>query len=365
MIPQLDLQRQHAALREELLGAAARVLGSSRFVLGEEGRALEAEVAQLCGTRHAIGVGSGTDALRLALAALEIGPGDEVVTTAFSFIASASTILMAGATPVFADIEADTFAIDPAQVERLLGPRTRAVVPVHLYGHPAALDRLTALARGRGLAVIEDAAQALGATYAGRPVGSWGDLACLSFYPTKNLGACGDAGMVLTSRDDLALRLRELRDHGSAERYRHVRLGFCSRLDELQAALLRVKLRRLPAWTEARRRIAERYRELLAEAPLVLPVERPPARHVYHQFTVRSSQRDLLAKRLAEAGVGTAVHYPLPIPGQPLFERGSRGAADWPRAWQAAREVLSLPCFPELADAEVEAVGRAVRRALE
>jgi len=219
VIPQQDLQRQHAALREELLGAAARVFGSSRFVLGEEGRALEAEVAQLCGTRHAIGVGSGTDALRLALAALEIGPGDEVVTTAFSFIASASTILMAGATPVFADIEADTFAIDPAEVERLLGPRTRAVVPVHLYGHPAALDRLTALARGRGLAVIEDAAQAIGATYAGRPVGSWGDLACLSFYPTKNLGACGDAGMILTSRDDLALRLRELRDHGSAERY--------------------------------------------------------------------------------------------------------------------------------------------------
>jgi dTDP-4-amino-4,6-dideoxygalactose transaminase len=171
--------------------------------------------------------------------------------------------------------------------------------------------------------------------------------------------------MVLTSRDDLALHLRELRDHGSAERYRHVRLGFCSRLDELQAALLRVKLRRLPAWTEARRRIAERYRELLADAPLGLPVERPPARHVYHQFTVRASQRDALAKRLAEAGVGTAVHYPLPIPGQPLFERGPGGAADWPRAWQAAREVLSLPCFPELADAEVEAVGRAVRRALE
>ena len=362
MIPQLDLQRQHAALREELLGAAARVLGSSRFVLGEEGRALEAEVAELCGTRHAIGVGSGTDALRLALAALEIGPGDEVVTTAFSFIASASAILMAGATPVFADIEADTFAIDPAEVERLLGPRTRAVVPVHLYGHPAALDRLCALARARGLAVIEDAAQAIGATYAGRPVGSWGDLACLSFYPTKNLGACGDAGMVLTSRDDLALRLRELRDHGSTERYRHVRLGYCSRLDELQAALLRVKLRRLPAWIEARRRIAERYRGLLAQAPLGLPVERPPARHVYHQFTVRASERDLLAKRLAEAGVGTAVHYPLPIPGQPIFEGG---AADWPRAWQAAREVLSLPCFPELADAEVETVGRAVRRALD
>jgi len=364
VIPQIDLTRQHAALREELLAATARVLESSRFVLGQEGRALESEVAALCGTRHAIGVGSGTDALRLALAALEIGPGDEVVTTAFSFIASASTILMAGATPVFADIEADTYAIDAAAVERACSPRTRAVVPVHLYGHPAALDRITALARARGVAVIEDAAQAIGATYAGAPIGSWGDLACLSFYPTKNLGACGDGGMVLTSRDDLAERLRMLRDHGSVERYRHVRLGWCSRLDELQAALLRVKLRRLPAWIEARRRIAERYRALLGGAPLGLPVERPPARHVYHQFTVRATQRDALAKRLADAGVGTAVHYPLPIPGQPLFERDGRRVADWPVAWQAAREVLSLPCFPELADAEIEAVCGAVRRAL-
>jgi UDP-N-acetyl-3-dehydro-alpha-D-glucosamine 3-aminotranferase len=364
MIPQVDLARQHAALREELLAAARGVFESSRFVIGPEGAALEAEVAVLCGARHAVGVGSGTDALRLALAALEIGPGAEVVTTAFSFVASASTILMAGATPVFADIEADTYGLDPDAVERRLTPRTRAVVPVHLYGHPAALDRLSALARARGLALIEDAAQAIGASYAGVPVGAWGDLACLSFYPTKNLGACGDGGMVLTSRDDLAERLRQLRDHGSAGRYRHVRLGYCSRLDELQAALLRVKLRRLPAWTEARRRIAEQYRALLAGLPLGLPVERPPARHVYHQFTLRASQRDALAKRLADQGVGTAVHYPLPLPGQPIFEGYGR-PADTPCAWQASREVLSLPCFPELAQAEIEAVGRAVRRALE
>ncbi len=364
MIPQIDLRRQHAALRHELLEAAARVLDGSRFVLGEEGRALEAEVAALSGARHGIGVGSGTDALRLALAALEIGPGDEVVTTAFSFIASASTILLAGATPVFADIDLETYAIDPAAVERALTPRTRAILPVHLYGHPAPVDRIVALARAHGLAVIEDAAQAIGASYAGRPIGAWSDVTCLSFYPTKNLGACGDGGMLLTSRDDLAERLRMLRDHGATERYRHVRLGWCSRLDELQAALLRVKLRRLPAWTEARRRIADGYRARLADLPLALPVERPPARHVYHQFTVRAAQRDALAKALADLGVGTTTHYPLPIPGQPLFERTGAGRGPWPAAAQAAREVLSLPCFPELTDAEVETVSRAVRQAL-
>ncbi len=357
--------RQHAALREELLEAAARVLDSGRFVLGAEGRALEAEVAVLCGARHGVGVGSGTDALRLALAALEIGPGDEVITSAFSFIASASAILMAGATPVFADIDPETYTIDPAAIERALTLRTRAIIPVHLYGHPAAMDQIGELARARKLAVVEDAAQAIGATFAGRPVGSWGDVGCLSFYPTKNLGACGDAGMLVTDREDLAERLRMLRDHGAAGRYRHVRLGWCSRLDEMQAAMLRVKLQRLPAWTEARRRIADRYRSLLAGLPLVPPVERHPARHVYHQFTVRADERDALAKALADRGVGTATHYPLPIPGQPLFERAGRRPGEWPAAWRAAREVLSLPCFPELTDAEIEAVGRAVREALD
>jgi dTDP-4-amino-4,6-dideoxygalactose transaminase len=363
MIPPLDLRRQHAALRGELLAAVARVLDSSRFVLGDEGRALEAEVAALCGARHGVGVASGTDALRLALAALEVGPGDEVVTSAFSFVASASTVVMAGATPVFADIDLATYALDPAAVERALTPRTKAVIAVHLYGHPAPMDRIVALGGARGIAVIEDAAQAIGAAYAGTPVGAWGDVACLSFYPTKNLGACGDGGMLVTTRDDLAERLRLLRDHGARERYRHERLGWCSRLDEMQAALLRVKLGRLAEWTAARRRIAARYHTLLAGLPLALPVERPPARHVYHQFAIRTAERDALAKRLADLGVGTATHYPLPIPGQPLFDGDGR-AADCPRAWQASREVLSLPCFPELTDDEVETVGRAVRQAL-
>ena len=238
MIPQIDLTRQHAALRAELLAAAERVLASSRFILGAEGRALEAEVAALCGVRHGIGVASGTDALHLSLRALDVGPGDEVVTSAFSFVASASAVLHAGARPVFADIDAETFALDPAQVERAITPRTRAVIAVHLYGHPADMDPLVAIARRRGLAVVEDAAQAIGAAYAGRPVGSFGDLTCLSFYPTKNLGACGDAGMVVTDREELAERGRRLRDHGSREKYQHAELGYSSRLDELQAALL-------------------------------------------------------------------------------------------------------------------------------
>jgi dTDP-4-amino-4,6-dideoxygalactose transaminase len=363
-IPQLDLRRQHAVLREELLAAVARVLDSSRFILGDEGRALEAEVAALCGARHGVGVASGTDALRLALAALDIGPGDTVVTSAFSFVASASAIAHTGATPLFADIDPETYALDPASVERVVRPTTRAIIPVHLYGHPAPMDRLLALARARGLHVIEDAAQALGATYAGRPAGGWGDAACLSFYPTKNLGACGDAGMVVTGRDDVAERLRMLRDHGAAERYRHERLGWCSRLDEVQAAILRVKLGRLAEWTEGRRRIADRYRACLAALPLGLPVERPPARHVYHQFTVRTADRDALARRLRDLGVGTAVHYPLPLPGQPVFGVGDGEREACPQAWRASREVLSLPCFPELRDQEVEAVAGAVRRSL-
>jgi dTDP-4-amino-4,6-dideoxygalactose transaminase len=370
VIPFLDLTRQHAALKAELLAAVERVLDSSQFVLGGEGRALEAELAAACGVRHAVGVASGTDALRLALAALHVGPGDEVITPAFSFVASASTIAMAGATPVFVDIDPATHALDPAAVERALTPRTRAIVPVHLYGHPAPMERLAALARSRGVAIVEDAAQAIGATHAGRPIGAWGDAACVSFYPTKNLGACGDAGMVLTDRDDLAERLRRLRHHGDGGRYRHVELGWCSRLDEVQAAILRVKLRRLPAWTEARRRIAARYTAALADLAgrgLGLPVERPPARHVYHLYTVRHPRRDDLARALADAGVGSAVHYPIPVPDQPLFEAVAGAGAErrWPEAWRAAREVLSLPCYPELREAEIDEVVGAVRQACE
>ena len=361
MIPFVDLTRQHAALKGELMRALETVLDGSRFILGDEVRALEAGLAARCGATHGVGVGSGTDALRLALTALDVGPGDEVITPAFSFVASTTTITMTGATPVFVDIEPDTFALDPALVERAITPRTRAIVAVHLYGHPAPLDRLAALASAHRLALVEDAAQAIGATWDGRPIGGWGDAACLSFYPTKNLGACGDGGMVLTRRDDLAERLRRLRHHGDAGRYRHVELGWCTRLDEMQAAVLRVKLARLDAWTDARRRIAARYGTMLGGLPVHLPTERPAARHVYHLYTVRHPERDALAKRLADLGVGTSVHYPLPVPGQPLF--GGGGERQWPEAWRAAREVLSLPCFAEMTDAEISAVGAAVAEA--
>jgi len=363
MIPFLDLARQHAALRAELMDAAGRVLDSARLALGPEGEALEQDLAKHVGVAHAIGVASGTDALRLALAAVGVGPGDEVITTAFSFVASASTIVMAGATPVFVDIDPATFALEAEGVARAITPRTRAIVPVHLYGHAAAIDRIAELGRAHGVAVVEDAAQAIGATYAGRPLGAWGDAACLSFYPTKNLGACGDAGMILTNRSDLAERLRRLRHHGDGGRYRHLELGYSSRLDDLQAALLRVKLGRLEGWTAARRRIAARYHDALAGLPLTLPIEREPARHVYHLYTIRHRQRDALAKTLSQLGVGTAVHYPIAVPGQPMF--GLPAERQWPEATRASREVLSLPCYAELTDDEVNQVARAVRTACE
>ena len=366
-VPQIDLKRQHAALAKELRAAADRVLASAWFIMGPEGRALEAELANASGARHGVGVNSGTDALLLALRALGVKAGDEVITSAFSFVASGTTIALTGATPVFVDIDPVTYNLDPAAVERAITPRTRAIVPVHLYGQPADMAAIGELARARGLAVIADAAQAVGGSFADRPIGAWGDAVCLSFYPTKNLAACGDGGMILTTRDDVAERARRLRDHGSAKRYEHVELGVSSRLDDLQAAFLRVKLRHLGAWTAARRRIAARYRERLAGLPLVLPVERPPAVHVYHQFTVRVAERDAVARGLAELGVGTTVHYPIPIPAQPLFcppGGEARVAAAFPESTRAAREVLSLPCFPELTDGEVDEVAAALRTVL-
>lgn len=325
--------------------------------------ALEAELAALCGVSHGIGVNSGTDALVLALKAVGVRPGDEVITSSFSFVASGSTVLMVGARPVFVDIVPSTYNLDPALVEKAVTPRTRAILAVHLYGQPAAMDAIGEIARARGLAVIEDAAQAVGATYAGRPAGAWSDVACLSFYPTKNLGGCGDGGMVLTSRDDIAQAMRRLRDHGSPRKYEHVELGYSSRLDEMQAALLRVKLRHLQGWNETRRSIAARYRHLLKDAPLVLAEEVAPARHIYHQFTVRTPKRDALVAALAEAGIGTAVHYPIPIPAQPMFAMPDTDRA-FPHATRAAAEVLSLPCFPELHEEEIETVAAAVRAAL-
>jgi dTDP-4-amino-4,6-dideoxygalactose transaminase len=360
-IPQFDLTRQYALLEPEVEAALRRVLQGGRFILGPEGEALEAECARYLGVGHAIGVASGSEALKIVLEALGAGPDTEVVTPAFSFVASATAALQVGARPVFVDVEPATLTLDPDRVAAALTPRTRAIVAVHLYGLPADLGPLRALAEAHGVPLVEDAAQAVGATLGGRPVGGHGRAAAFSFYPTKNLGACGDAGLVTTSDPALAAYVRLARNHGETQKYSHARLGWTGRLDEIQAAILRVKLRRLPEWTRARRTLAERYSAGLAGLPLVLPGERPGATHVFHQYTVRTSRRDALAEHLAAAGIGTACHYPLPIPAQPLFSDLGYDASAFPAAWAASREVLSLPCFPELRPDEIDAVIAAVR----
>ena len=360
-IPQLDLTRQYALIEPEMESAVRRVLRSGRFILGPEGEAFEAECAQYLGVSQAIGVASGSDALKLVLEALGIGPDAEVVTPAFSFVASATAVLQVGARPVFADVEPATLGLDPDRVAAAMTPRTRAILAVHLFGLPADMGPLRALADAQGVALVEDGAQAFGATLGGRHVGGFGRAAAFSFYPTKNLGAYGDAGLVTTTDPGLAADLRLARNHGETQKYSHARLGWTGRLDELQAAILRVKLRHLPAWTKARQALAARYDEGLAGLPLGLPAARPGATHVFHQYTVRTPRRDALAKHLAAAGVGTACHYPLPIPAQPLFTDLGYDATAYPAAWAASREVLSLPCFPELRPDEIDAVIAAVR----
>lgn len=360
-VPLLDLQAQYRGIKAEIDAAVLEVLDSQQFILGPHVTALEEAVARYSGCAHGIGVSSGTDALLACLMAEGIGPGDEVITSAYSFFASAGAVARVGARPVFVDIDPASFNLEPGMLAAALTRRTRAIIPVHLFGQMAPMKDVLSLSEAHGLTVIEDAAQAIGAALHGRAIGGGGDAACLSFYPTKNLGACGDAGMVVTNRADVAERLRRLRHHGDGGRYRHVELGYCSRLDEMQAALLRIKLRRLDGWTVARRRIAARYREALAGLPVRLPVEPAGARHIYHLFTVRHPQRDAFVKALDGLGVGTAVHYPLPVPGQPMF--GGGGEKEFPHAWRAAREVVSLPCFPELTDAEVSEVIAAVKDA--
>jgi dTDP-4-amino-4,6-dideoxygalactose transaminase len=357
-VPFVDLRRQYRAIKSELDAAIAEVLESGRFILGPNVAALEAEMATYCGTAHAVGVGSGTDALRLALQALEIGPGHEVITTPFTFVATAETIAQVGALAVFADIDPLTLTLDPTAVARQITPRTRAIVVVHLYGHPADMTPLMELARAHRLRVIEDAAQAIAAEAGGRRVGSLGHVGCFSFFPTKNLGAYGDGGMVTTDDQALAGRVRMLRQHGSREKYVHELDGWCSRLDELQAAVLRVKLRHLADWTARRRALAQRYRDLLSPLPVRTPAERTGDRAVYHLFTIRSAQRDALRKHLSGRGIDTAVHYPTPLHLQPVFRHQLRGG--FPESERASQEVLSLPLFPEMEAWEHEAVVRAL-----
>lgn len=355
-VPFLDLRRQYRAISPEIDGAIRDVLEGSQFILGPNVAAFEQELAEFCGATHGIGVASGSDALRLALQAVGVGPGAEVITPSFTFVATAEAIVQLGAIPIFADIDPTTYTLDPDEVRARVTTRTRAVVPVHLYGHPCDMDPLRSLADALGLALIEDAAQAVGAEDRGRRVGSLGDLACFSFFPTKNLGGYGDGGFVTTNDPALADRVLVLREHGSREKYLHEEIGWSSRLDELQAAVLRVKLRHLEAWTERRRGHAAHYRARLAGLPLGLPHERLGARAVYHLFTIRTSDRDGLQKSLDRAGIRTRVYYPLPL----HLQRPYRSGKPLPESERASQEVLSLPLYPELEPEELDTVAGAV-----
>ena len=360
-IPQLDLSAQYAAIGAEIRTALERVMASQQFVLGPEGCALEEEVAKLCGAAYGVGVASGTDALILALRACGVQPGDEVLLPPFTFVATGSAVSALGARPVFADIRPDTYNVDPAELERRVTPRTRAILAVHLYGLPADMDPILAFAKSRKLPVIEDNAQAIGASYKGRPTGSLGDVACLSFYPTKNLGAYGDAGMVVTNSAQLAARFRSLRNHGQTAKYLSSETGWNSRLDEIQAAILRVKLRHLSDWQRARQSHAVEYNRLLTQIPGVMPPLAPDGfEHVHHQYTIRVERRDALQKFLGERKIGSTVYYPYPLHLQPLYASVGHKPGDFPHAERAAQEVLSLPMYPELRKEQIARVVESV-----
>ncbi len=356
-VPQLDLSAQYATIGGEIRTAVERVMASQQFVLGREGAALEQEIAALCTVAHGVGLASGTDALILALRACGVHAGDEVLLPPFTFVATGSAVSALGAKPVFADIRPDTYNIDPSEFERRVTARTRAIVVVHLYGLAADMDPIIAFAKTRNLPVIEDNAQAIGASYKGRRTGSMGDVACLSFYPTKNLGAYGDAGMVVTNSAELAARIRALRNYGQTGKYLSGEPGWNSRLDEIQAAILRVKLRHLSNWQRARQSHAAEYNRLFSQVPGVMPPLAPEGfEHVYHQYTIRVEQRDALQNFLSERKIGSTVYYPYPLHLQPLYLALGHKAGDFPHAERAAQEVLSLPMYPELRKEQIARV---------
>ncbi len=360
-IPPLDLAPEIDEHWDELSAAIQSVLRSGRFILGPQVEAFETEVAEYLGVAHAVGVNSGTDALVLALKALGLAPGDEVITTPFSFIAAAEAVCQLGGRPVFVDIDPQTFNLDPAAIEERVGPRTKAVIPVHLFGHAAPMAAICELAERHGLLVLEDAAQAFGGATLGRKLGRWGHAAAFSFFPTKNLGACGDAGLIATDDDAVAAAARQLRAHGARRKYFSEVVGYNSRLDELQAAILRVKLPHIDRDNDRRRRVARRYDELLGGLPgITVPPVAAGVEHVYHQYTIRvaAGRRDALRAALEAAGVGSMIYYPVPLHRLPVF---APPAAPLPRAEAAAAEVLSLPIWPALAEAQQERVVRAVR----
>ncbi|MBA2380014.1 MAG: DegT/DnrJ/EryC1/StrS family aminotransferase [Blastocatellia bacterium] len=360
-VPLLDLKEQNDALRPEIDAAIARVLDTNAYILGPEVSALEEELAVYCETKHAIGCASGSDALLLAMMALDVGPGDEVITTPYSFFATVSAITRLGAVPVFVDIRPDTFNIDVAQIEARITERTKAIQPVHLFGQCAEMAELQKISEKHGVPLVEDAAQAIGAKEDGKLAGAMSDVGCFSFYPSKNLGGMGDGGFMTTNSDELADKLRALRVHGSKERYYHKWVGLNSRLDGFQGAILRVKLPRLEGWSEARAFNAGRYREILGDAmisdQLILPVEREDVRHIYNQFVVRvPGRRDELRAFLSSNEIGTDIYYPVPLHLQECFAYLGYKAGDLPVAELAARETLALPVFPELRMLQLEYV---------
>ena len=361
MIPCSSPLAQYQSYKAKIDAAILSVLERGRYILGEEVKYFEAEFAAYLGVRFAVGVGTGTDALHIALRACDIGPGDEVITVSHTAVATVAAIELCGATPVLVDIEPDYYTLDPSKLEAAIGPNTKAVIPVHLYGQPVDLASILEIARRRGLRVIEDCAQAHGATYHGRRVGSWGDIGCFSFYPTKNLGALGDGGVVATNEPKLADRVSLLREYGWAERYVSHTPGWNSRLDEIQATTLRVKLPCLDADNAARAVLAAGYDKGLACLPVVTPKKRPGVTHVYHLYAVRSARRNELQDFLKSHEVGALVHYPVPVHLQPAYRGRLRGSQDLPETERAAHEVLSLPMYPELADSELHTVIAAIR----
>jgi dTDP-4-amino-4,6-dideoxygalactose transaminase len=362
MIPLVDLRAQYLDIKGDIDAAIARVFESGQFVLGDEVAGFEREFAAYSGASEGIAVNTGTSALHLALIAAGVRAGDEVITVPFTFVATVAAIGYIGAKAVFVDIDPRTFTMDPAQIEAAITSRTKAIVPVHLYGQPADMDPILAIARRHGLVVIEDACQAHGAAYKGRPVGSLGHAAAFSFYPGKNLGAYGEGGMVVSSSESFAREVRMLRDWGAEKKYHHVLKGFNYRMEGLQGAMLRVKLRHLERWTEARRAHARDYAQLLVDAGVGIPAEADFARHVFHVYAVRTSDRQSLQRMLQANGVATGIHYPIPVHLQPAYSDLGYKAGQFPESERAANEVLSLPMYPELSRTKLEMVAAAIRQ---
>lgn len=359
-IPYLDLKAQYRSIQPEIQAAVTRVLESTQYILGPEVAAFEQEFATFCGATECVAANSGTSALHLALLAAGIGPGDEVITVPFTFVATVAAIGYTGARPVFVDVDPVYLTMDPRAIEAVITPKTRALMPVHLYGQPADMEPILAIARRHGLVVIEDAAQAHGAEYNGRRCGSLGDLAGFSFYPGKNLGAYGEGGALVTGDLAAAVTARTLRDWGQEKRYEHRLKGFNYRMDGIQGAILGVKLRYLEEWTEARRHVAARYDALLAGTSVRTPVARDGCRHVYHVYAVRTPERERLQAHLSAQGIQTGIHYPIPVHLQQAHADLGYGTGDFPHAEAAAREVLSLPIYPEMTEAQIAAVAEAV-----